>query len=402
MTTPSLFETIGLAVNFWQPTIAFTAGSPNTVTITPRGSRLTVSSDVVAGISYVLKAVGGFWSADLTLIADRLELEWWLEHGIGLHVEVSDPGANVVWAGRVNSLSLTMAGLSITKGPLLETGNRCIVSYAPADTTSAEPTLGTRTDTAIGENSDSQRKYGILYAYLSTGGVTDTEALQIRDLFLAENAEPKVSRSLRLSGSNQPSALSLECAGYVQTFGQWPYNQTTTTGLGNLSTKLAAVIDADPNNLFSSANAAITTNAIQVPLWESKDRDAWAVIQGLVDMGDITDVRYLFQVGEGQYVTYASMPTTIEYHQRITDNRQTITTPTGQLVPPWNVQAGKWVLVPDFLVGSSISADLRTDYRAMFAEQVTFTSPDSVDLQGGDADRLAQVLAKKGLDGLNV
>ena len=401
MTTASHYQTTGLSVHIWKPAIAWATGSPNTVTIAPRGSYQGEITQYSA-LSFVHKAIGGFWSGECSIPANQIEAEWWLENGVGMHIEMVDPGANVVWAGFVNSLSLTMAGLSITKGPLLETGNRCIVSYAPLDTTPAEPTLGTRTDTAVGENDDSQRKYGILYAYLSTGGVTDIEALQIRDLFLAENSEPKLSRSLSLSGSGQASSLSLDCAGYVQTFSQWPYNQTLPFGLGNLSTKLAAVLDADPNNLFSSANALITANAIQVSRWESKDRDAWTIIQGLVDLGDITDVRYLFQVGEGQYVTYAPMPTSIEYHQRITDNRQTITTPTGQIVPPWNVQAGKWVLVPDFLVGSSLSADLRTDYRAMFAEQVTFTSPDGLELQGGDADRLAQVLARKGLDGLSV
>ena len=401
MTTASHYQTTGLSVHMWKPTVTWASGSPNTATITPRGSYQGEITNYSA-LSFVHKATGGFWSGSCSLPINQIEAEWWLENGIGMHIEIVEPGATVVWAGFVNSLSLTLAGLSVTKGPLLDAGNRCVVSYAPIDTVPAEPTLGTRTNTAIGENSDSQRKYGILYAYLSTGGVTDTEALQIRDLFLAENAEPKVSRSLSLSGSAQPSALSLECAGYVQTFGQWPYNQTLPLGLGNLSTKLAAVIDADPNNLFSSANAAITSNAIQVPRWESKDRDAWTVIQGLVDLGDITDVRYLFQVGEGQYITYAAMPTSIEYHQRITDNRQIITTPTGQPVPPWNVLAGKWVLVPDFLVGSSLAADLRTDYRAMFVEQLTFTSPDGLELQGGDADRITQLMARYGLDGLNV
>lgn len=399
MTTPSHYQTTGLTAHVWQPTVAWAAGSPNTVTITPKGAYLRAIRNY-STLSLVHKALGGYWSGSVAMDANQAEAEWWLENGIALFVEVVDETGGVVWEGFVNQVSMNLAGYSLTRGPLLDAGNRCVVSYAPIDTNSAEPTLGTRTNTAVGENAASQRKFGILYAYISTGGVTDAEALQVRDLFLAENAEPKLTGTFDLSGNPQSTSVNLELAGYVQTFSQWPYVQTTLQGLTNLSTKLAAVVDADPNNLFASANADITTNAIQVPRWESKDRDAWSIIQGLVGLGDTTDLRYTFMVGAGRHITYAPMPTTVEYHQRVSDNRQEITTPGGARVAPWRVEAGKWVLVPDMLVGAPVATSLRDDPRARFAGQVTYTAPWTLSIQGESADLITQRLARYGLDGM--
>ena len=403
MTTPSLYETIGLSVNFWQPTVAFTPGSPNTVTVTPKGNHRGTLTDTYTSLSYVLNAVGGFWSASITLTDDRLAMEDWLQNGVGLYVEIADPGASVVWAGFVNSLNMNLAGLTITKGPLLDAGNRVIVTYAPVESVPpVEPQLETRTDTSMGEDDDSQRRYGILYAYLSTGGVTAAEADQLRDMFLAENAQPKLSRSLDLSGAPGDSAVTLDCAGYVQMFGQWPYSYTLLSALTNLSIKLASVINADPNGIFSSANASITANTIQVPAWESSQRDAWTILRGLVDLGDVAGNRYLLQVGPDQHVTYEPMPTEAEYHQRITGNRQDIETVGGRSVQPWHVKAGKWVIIPDLLVGMLPIGDLRSDPRAMFIEQLTYTAPWGLSLQGGDADRINQIIARYGLDGTDL
>ena len=403
MTTPSLYQTIGLSVNFWRPTVAFTPGSPNTVTVTPKGQHRGTLTDTYPSLSYVLNAVGGFWSASIGFTDDRLAMEGWLEDGVGLYVEIADPGTSIVWAGFVNSLNMNLAGLTITKGPLLDAGNRVIVSYAPLESAAVtEPQLGTRTDTVEGEDDDSQRKYGILYAYLTTGGVTVIEAGQLRDMFLVENAEPKLSRSLDLSGAAGDSAVTLDCAGYVQMFGQWPYAYTLVSALTNLSTKMSSVINADPNGIFSSANSSITANTIQVPAWESSQRDAWTILRGLVDLGDMTGSRYLFQVGANQHVTYAPIPTEAEYHQRITGRRQEIETVSGRSVQPWHVKAGNWVIIPDLLVGTLPAATLRADPRAMFIEQLTYTAPWGLSLQGGDADRINQIIARYGLDGTDL
>ena len=402
MTTPSLYETVGLSVNFWQPTVAFTSGSSNTVTVTPKGSHQLELTDSYTALSFVKKAVGGYWSARIDTTDDRLAMEWWLQNGVGMYVEIADPGANVVWAGFVNGLSLNLAGLAITKGPLLDAGNRVVISYSPVDTVPEEPTLGTRTNTTVGENDDSQRKYGILYAYLSTGGITDAEADQLRDLFLSENANPKLSRTADLSGTAGDSIVSLDCAGYVQMFSQWPYNQTATTGLINLSAKIEDVLDADPNSIFSAANSNVTANTIQVVAWETKDRDAWAVLRGLVDLGDTALNRYTFKVGANQLVTYAAAPSVIEYHQYLTDPRQEVTTVSGGRIRPWDVEPGKWVLNPDLLIGSLPATNLRDDPRAMYVDQTTFTAPWGIALQGGDADRIEQVIARLGLDGVAI
>ena len=62
---------------------------------------------------------------------------------------------------------------------------------------------------------------------------------------------------------------------------------------------------------------------------------------------------------------------------------------------------GKWVLFTDFLIGRvPPMTDPRQDPRALFIEQVTFTAPWTLALQGGRADRTSQMLAQMGLGGI--
>lgn len=93
------------------------------------------------------------------------------------------------------------------------------------------------------------------------------------------------------------------------------------------------------------------------------------------------------------------MPTAVEYLHRLGDPAQRVTTLENVTVYPWDVKPGKWLFVPDFLVGraritATRPAELRRDPRNKFIESVRYTAPWGLDMSGGKTDRLSQLLAK--------
>jgi len=174
-----------------------------------------------------------------------------------------------------------------------------------------------------------------------------------------------------------------------------------TSGTETLTDKLERVLEQDPNKLLSPANASIVSAApISVMQYDYKQRTAWAVIKDLVARGDANDDRYIFGVWNNRRTVYMLAPDVLEYHMRMSDVAQRVETPEGIEIYPWNVLPGKWVLFTDFLIGRvPPMTDPRQDPRALFIEQVTFTAPWTLALQGGRTDRTSQMLAQMGLSG---
>jgi hypothetical protein len=178
---------------------------------------------------------------------------------------------------------------------------------------------------------------------------------------------------------------------------KYPYNDIISTGLGNLSDKIIAILTAQANTILDTTFPRITANTTQVSLYENDNKSSWGLIKSLVALGDVTAARYLFGVYAGFMPVYEAAPATIEYQQQLSDPEQKVATLSGGRVLPWHVLPGKWLLFSDFLIGESEPADLRNDPRAMFIEDVTYTAPWGLAMQGGKVDTFAQKLARKGL-----
>lgn len=390
MTTPSHFQSAGLSINVYKPGIDTSVPS-----YVPRGTLIGKFSREVERYQHTIAALGGYESASFT-INDRLDrLEDWLDR-IGYHVEVYNPDLVLIWAGFINSIDLQIGPLAVTRGKLTEIGNRVSCVYSTVDTSTTPPTMGIRSRTAVVDSPDSQARYGIIQKTLSVGGTTQATAEQIRDTWIAENREPETSQSFS-SGGGQTS-VSVECAGYYRWLDLYTYN-STGTGTINVSTAIQNVLAADPNALFSTDYSRITANTLQTQAQVNEDDTAWGYIKYLVSQGDASDNRYLFGIYAGQRAVYEVQPTDTAYLQRITDNRQDIETPTGQVVKPWDVLPGRWLLYPDFLVGRLAPANKRDDPRYEFIERVTFNAPWSLSHTGSKTSTLAQKLAKLGLGG---
>jgi hypothetical protein len=326
--------------------------------------------------------------------------EDWLELGLGRRIVTRDPAGSVVWEGFVNTVNLRLGELTVKRGPLLDVTNRTRLTYSWVDPSGAIAG-GIPATTDWAENLDSQDRYGILERELSTGNVEPDTADQIRDLYLEENSLPETTQQISLSGGGGEASISIECLGYVHYLNAYTYAQTTTTGTIDLSAKLQAVLTADPNSYLSSSYANITSNTTPVLAVDNGGRKAINVIKDLLNFGDGSLNRYLFGVYADRLASYRAVEERLDYTRRLSDPSRALLTPGGQIVDPWNVQAGKWLMYLDFLVGRvENTTALRNDPRAVFIESVTYRAPMDVEISGSKVRRLDQKLARLGLGGI--
>lgn len=392
-TTKSYFETNGLVIDMYKPAI-----DPG-VSYDPNGQHMRQVRSP-ATYQQQLEAIGGYWAMQFTLTDDMIELEGWIPDTLNQHVEVHDAALEVVWEGFVNQISISSGGFSFVKGPLLQIGNEVNLGYSTVDTTTIPPTMGERDFTTYATHVASQTRYGTIYKLLSTGGVPVGQADQLRDSWLAQHSRLRPTKKWSSIGGANPT-LTVDCLGYVHRL-NYPYRQVAQTLEYDLDDKMADILDYCPDGLFSSANATIATNTFQVIRYENQYRLALPLIKSLLAVGDATDARYLFRVGKGRYVTYEAAPTEVEYIQNRSDAEQKVTTIHGDEVPQWRVQPGKWLLFPDFLVGTDVSQPPEDDPRAMFIESVMYTIPNQLELIGSTTYTIDQKLGQLGLMGVGV
>ena len=379
MTTPSLYESTGINIEIFRPDIDIA-----TPDYDPRGEHFKTLTKEIDSYSHTITAVGGYDTAEFSIKDSLTKVEDWLDAGLGLHVEVRNPALESVWEGFVNEVSLVVGGLSATRGPLMDVANRVSLIYSLLDTTTNPPTIGLRTSTTIADNTDSQDDYGIIEQVLSGSGMVTAEANQVRDSYLAEHGLPETSQRFVVGTAAEP-AVAVKCLGYYHWLKAWVYNQIAFSGTIQLDNKLIAILDADPNGMFSGTNnASIAANALLVPRYENSDRKAWSIIKDLIAHGDVNDARFLFGIYDGFRAVYSQAPSTLEYYILLHDEKQRVMDSlSNSEIKPWDVMAGKWLLFSDFFVGKSIAANLRQDPRAMFIESLQFTAPWGLTLNGG-------------------
>lgn len=400
-TTPAPSAALPVAKAFRSHSIAHRLTVSVYDSISSTGNYLFDLSGELNSYEHEINAFGGYWTARMQIADKQTAFEDWYENGLGRRIVTHSPDGEIIWEGFVNQIGITLGGLSITIGPVIEIVNKAKLAYSTFDTTLNAPATGIRLETAYTEDTTSQGRYGILSAVLSTGGATATTAVELRDEYLRQYAIPQVDQERTFGGSGSTPSITLDCLGYVHYFNTYKYNQTAASGTQNLSAKLAAIIAAEPNSFVDHSTVFITANTTAVPAYENEDKTAWALIKELVNMSDASDNKYIFGVTADRYCRYEAIPTEAEYFQRISDPGQRIMTASGQVIQPWNVVPGKWIIATDFLIGRVADATaIEDDPRAMFVETVRFSHPNSVSLKGAKVRRLDQKLARLGLSGI--
>ena len=404
------FSSLGLSIAVYKPSIV---ASGTNVIYTPRGTFIKSITQDVTSLSFTKRSMGGYWSMDFGSLG--LDVNDWIDDGLGRHIEVYNPDLERIWAGFANNVIANQGALSVVRGPLTGLANRVSAVYRPLDTTVAPPVAGQTTTTVIADDDPSKLAYGIFEKVLSVGAVTQVMANQIRDTYIAEYKDPETSKQFSIPGGSVD--MSVGCLGYVHMLQYAMYNKDVVTGTVTISDtgisaepKLHAVLggssgvpitpNADPNNLFYTDNAEITANATLVRANDDENMTGWALIKGLMMAGDVNDNRYTFRVGADRKVFYEQVPTVLSYHQRLADPAQKVTTIYGEEVYPWDVEPGKWLQFTDFLIGTSPADTLREDRRNMLIEDMTYTMPFGLQLNGGKVSRLDSLMGRWALQGI--
>lgn len=365
-----------------------------------------ITTDMVSSYTHKISAFGGFDTATIGIVGNINAIEDWISNGVGRHIQVYSQDNALVWEGFVDTVNINVAGMSMSRGPMLDIGNRVSVMYTPIlDPASNPQVLGTTTETTIAEDEDSQALYGILETVMSGGNMVDdgttNDAEYIRDVYLSENKNPKTTHSIAV-GSSGDTSISLDCKGYFHFLDKYVYNDGTYNYSIQCTTKIENVLTADPNSLFSSDYSMIDDNLALTHGLEYSNRTAMDIIKEIMTLGDGNDTRWLFGIYGDMRPYYWAIPTMASYMYSIYGEHNVIRTPSGIVVHPWAVVPGKWVFISDFLAGKLDGyVDLREDSRAVFIESVTFTAPYSVTLDGENVTTISQVLTRLGYGGIS-
>ena len=398
MNIPSQFSATGLSVIFFTPSIAYDSTTHLVTSYDPRGHELLTATGQSARVQQSIDRLGGFWRASFTMRAEPSFVERMLMEALNAHVEVRDEGG-LVWEGFVNRVRANLDAQAVTRGPLADVVNQARVVYSLLDTGTNPPTKGGTTYTAWNYDDASCARWGIWQANVPAGERTAAEAADRRETALNDYRLPRTTITWNTATVREPS-VTFEVLGYAHRFRAYVYEQTAVSGDQNLSDEIADVLDADPNQLFSSANARIAANVKQVRRYAGGQESAWDRLVALTDFGDAANLPPNFGVYADRQVIYLAHPATVEYHQHVYGDLADVQTVGGLPVAPWRVRPGKWLFYSDFLMGwIEAPAPIRDDPRYSFLERVEHAAPYGLLLQDSHVTRLDQRLAKAGLGG---
>jgi hypothetical protein len=371
------------------------------------GGWLMELADVMDSYSHEVGADMGCLSADLAFSCRFDQAVDWLTFGLGRHIEVSNPGGEVIWEGLVDVITLSIGADVVTYGPLFDIGNRVYVIYTPLYVSSTVAdgytSRGTSMESPLMDDTVSQGRFGIIEKSLSAGTcvVSDTqnEAELARDTFLAENAYPKLESSLSINQQEAPR-ISLGCIGYWKWLDAYIWNNRTTAGAYGYSTtdaKIRTVLAANPNAFSISADYGnIQANTAIVYNQEKDNKTALTIIRACAAAGDPNADRWLFGVAPGRRPYFCLIPSEIEYEYRMVDNRQLLYhARSGQQVQPWDIQPGKWLSKVDFPSVPALGGSLRADPRNVLIEKARYDAPYSFSLAEARIGKVSQMLAYK-------
>jgi hypothetical protein len=352
----------------------------------------------VSSYRHTISARNGYDTMTFTTAGDEGFVGDWLESGLFRHVVVTEPAAKIVWEGFVNQISITVGGLSISAGPIMDVINKGRISYRTLDINTNPPIAGESTKTPWSNSDLSQERFGVLEGVISGGEGTLSENVQLLATVLEEIAWPDISQSFNLIAA--PSlTVTINCLGYIHLLDKYYFSNTAISGEYDLSDKIKEVLSNEPNNIISAESAVIEANTTQVPRYDNNDKTALVIIRDLAALGDEEFNKYIYGVYADRIFKYELVEDNITYVQRLSDGL--IESVAGGEIKPWDVVPGRWMALSDFMVGRpSVAANFRQDPRHVFIESVTYVAPYSVTVTGGKVTTFKQRLDRLGLGGL--
>ena len=112
-----------------------------------KGIKIVISStinidDVTARItSYQHENIanGGNWTCSIGMIVPVVEVDDWYQNGLNRDVKAYDQFGNIIWRGKINKVTVNIAGLTQSRGELMNIGNRVSTIFTPIDYSVSPP-----------------------------------------------------------------------------------------------------------------------------------------------------------------------------------------------------------------------------------------------------------------------
>jgi hypothetical protein len=342
-------------------------------------------------------ANGGNWTCQIGMTVPIVEVDDWYQSGLNRTLKTYDQAGIVRWAGVVNKVTVNIAGLTQSRGELMNIGNRASTVFTPIDYSVSPAVTGSTTVTAITEDLISQDTYGILEKVINAGTCPLVDAQRAQATYLRESSYPDNSGDLNISPeSGSTATVTLDCVG-LSYYGLKSFIFTdTTAGAITLSNKVLAILTQElwTNMVLSTDTSYVITNAYAVAQQEMKNRYGFDVMTAIANLGDASDNRWIFGARDNVFY-YNPIPTNILYEYSTVDERQRIfELPSRVEIFPWEVKAGYWLQNTDFLAGSSPKANVYEEPRNIFIESVQYTAPWTLSITGERQKKNSQLLMK--------
>lgn len=361
-------------------------------------------SQRISAYNHEIGANGGYLSASFTIGNFVDEVSDWLSYGLGRHIEVFDEFHVKVWEGFINQVAVNISGLSITRGPLMNIANRGKAIYQTIRYDTNPPIGGNQAITDEVNFTTSQEKYGIFEDMVSIGEATLDMAEYLRNTYFQEKKEPETQTTVNIGAASSDVSIRIDCLGYYKILETYFYTNTSPiTNEVDANAKLLAVFAAQPNSIFSSIETYIESSSLTVGFFERGDRRASEIIADIVSFGNTTQDRFICGVLNDRTIYYKQVPEDILYEYKINDNSKRVDLIGGVIQSYWSIQSGKWLTVPDILIGEEqlrTVKPLREDVRNIFLESVQYSTPYNLNLVGGKVVKMPQLFAQLGIASL--
>lgn len=382
----SIFKTNGLNLGIYDPPWR-------------GGNFIRTYNEAVSGYSHTMAAIGGFLTCDFS-IDDQpyTNLEDWVENGLGREVKIKTGSGEKVFEGFIDQLEFSVEGFHVTYGPMMDIGNKVVLMFSTIDWSSGSAVTGIRGISNEVNDISSQNKYGILNKILSTGGIQLDLVDELTQLATKKISKPSKSEELSFSKTSSTFSIRVSVKGWGAFLEKFPYNNNSY-GQVNISDKIAAIIAAEPNHLFSSGGIAL--NTLQNSQYENDNSIAWSILKGMMAYGDANFNRYILGTYEDRKVVYQKVEDEFKYYRPLKENLTSVLDSQGNTIDPWLVRPGNWVKIMDLMPTAKFENDF-DGLNSMFIESLSFKEPGSLSLNGSSAFKLEQRLAQLGISGIGI
>lgn len=341
----------------------------------------------------------GFESLSLGVTLSFDEALDWLNLGLSRWIIVYGPDAEILWEGYVSTVSLRIGDETVTSS--LDTMfNQVRVRYTT--------TLGSAGITATLADTTSQGIYGTKDIVLALGDSTSTAATALATRALAQYKMPRPvgESTITASGSGASGGIevTITAVGWYTSL-EWVVTSRTSTTLTDSVTQVATLIGTSPPGIGATNNFFSTSTTFMVAGTGISDTEFIATettyrekIEALLRQGTSGGESFAWGVYEDRVFhidTWAgATPTVIDYTRRLEES--VVRTPTGGIVPWWNVRPNTMYQRSDFL---DVGPTLLTPDAAgrMFVERVRCSiSGDSVSLsiEGSSDTAIDAIIAR--------